>query len=70
MWELEEFKEFRSSGVQEFRSSGVQEFRSSGVQEFRSSGVQGVDRIRKLQEKRLHRTCSRDIIPAVSLAGS
>jgi hypothetical protein len=23
----EEFKEFRSSGVQEFRSSGVQEFR-------------------------------------------
>src|SRR6201986_2497838 len=26
----EEFKEFRSSGVQEFRSSGVQEFRSSG----------------------------------------
>jgi hypothetical protein len=28
----EEFKEFRSSGVQEFRSSGVQEFRSSGVQ--------------------------------------
>jgi hypothetical protein len=29
---LEEFKEFRSSGVQEFRSSGVQEFRSSGVQ--------------------------------------
>jgi hypothetical protein len=38
--EFEEFKEFRSSGVQEFRSSGVQEFRSSGVQEFRSSGVQ------------------------------
>jgi hypothetical protein len=31
----EEYKEFRSSGVQEFRSSGVQEFRSSGVQEFR-----------------------------------
>jgi hypothetical protein len=29
---VEEFKEFRSSGVQEFRSSGVQEFRSSGVQ--------------------------------------
>ncbi|HXM01479.1 MAG TPA: hypothetical protein VN939_02690 [Chthoniobacterales bacterium] len=28
--EFEEFKEFRSSGVQEFRSSGVQEFRSSG----------------------------------------
>jgi hypothetical protein len=26
---VEEFKEFRSSGVQEFRSSGVQEFRSS-----------------------------------------
>jgi hypothetical protein len=30
--EAEDFKEFRSSGVQEFRSSGVQEFRSSGVQ--------------------------------------
>jgi hypothetical protein len=27
----EEYKEFRSSGVQEFRSSGVQEFRSSGL---------------------------------------
>jgi hypothetical protein len=25
---IQEFKEFRSSGVQEFRSSGVQEFRS------------------------------------------
>ena len=44
--ELQEFQEFRSSGVQEFRSSGVQEFRSSGVpgvREFRigvrSSGV-------------------------------
>jgi hypothetical protein len=39
---VQEYKEFRSSGVQEFRSSGVQEFRSSGVQEFRSSGVQDV----------------------------
>jgi hypothetical protein len=29
--ELQELREFRSSGVQEFRSSGVQEFRSSGV---------------------------------------
>jgi hypothetical protein len=38
---VEEFKEFRSSGVQEFRSSGVQEFRSSGVQEFRSSAWGG-----------------------------
>jgi hypothetical protein len=52
---VEEFKEFRSSGVQEFRSSGVQEFRSSGVQEFRSSGVQrGVDD-RIARKKRLLR---------------
>jgi hypothetical protein len=43
--EFEEFKEFRSSGVQEFRSSGVQEFRSSGVQEFRGWGDH------KLQER-------------------
>jgi hypothetical protein len=43
--EFEEFKEFRSSGVQEFRSSGVQEFRSSGVQEF------SLGKTRKLQEK-------------------
>jgi hypothetical protein len=51
--EGEEFKEFRSSGVQEFRSSGVQEFRSSGVQEFRSSGVQefSVGWTRKFQGK-------------------
>jgi hypothetical protein len=54
--EFKEFRssgvqEFRSSGVQEFRSSGVQEFRSSGVQEFRSSGVQGAGRLAKFNEK-------------------
>jgi hypothetical protein len=45
--EFEEFKEFRSSGVQEFRSSGVQEFRSSGVQEFRSSAWEGLENCKK-----------------------